>query len=58
MSGDSWIGHYHVVTSDVPELWEHPDYHEFNQALWLDHQWISLRTEVNKGDEAYDSSPN
>lgn len=51
MNGCNWIGRYHVVTSDLSNLWAREDYHEFNLALMPIGHWSSLRDEYVGEDE-------
>ncbi|MEO2202367.1 hypothetical protein ABGV42_01270 [Paenibacillus pabuli] len=43
MSGNSWVGEYHVVTRDTDDNWKHRDYHEFSNAIFPAERWIGLR---------------
>lgn len=45
---DSWIGHYHVVTQDLPETEHDINYREFTGGLFLSHTFKGMSRKMAK----------
>lgn len=46
--GNSWMGEFIVVVSDLPISIQDPNYHEFNKQIFFPDKFVGLRRSVSE----------